>query len=145
LPSAIVLLEKLPLTPNGKVDCRGLPAPSGEGAELQSTFVAARNPLEEILRSIWEAVLKREPIGVEDHFFELGGNSLLATQVMSRMHDALQVELPLRAIFENPTIAGLAASIARMQGEVEEESIDDQLLAKIERLTEEEAASQLLN
>lgn len=145
LPSAIVLLEKLPLTPNGKVDCRELPAPSGEGAELRSTFVAARNPLEEILRSIWVAVLKREPIGVEDHFFELGGNSLLATQIMSRVHDALQVELPLRAIFESPTIAGLAASIAQMQGEVEEESIDDQLLAKIERLTEEEAASQLLN
>jgi len=121
MPSTIVRLESLPQTSNGKVDRRALPTPSGERPASGETFVAARNTLEELLQSIWVEALKIDQIGVEDNFFELGGNSLIATQVMSRVYEALQVEFPLRTLFESPTIASLATSISRTQGEVEQE------------------------
>jgi amino acid adenylation domain-containing protein len=145
MPSAIVMLKSLPLTPNGKVDRRELPAPAGAGYGSQKEFVAARNPLEEEVRNIWVTVLGVEQIGVENNFFEFGGNSLLATQIMSRVHAALKVELPLRALFEAPTIAGMAATIARMQEVVENENVTAQLLSDIEQLSEEEAAQLLLD
>ena len=110
VPSAFVLLEALPLTPNGKVDRRNLPAPQ-VSTELEITYVVARTPIEEILAGIWAEVLGVEPVGIDDNFFELGGHSLLATQVISRLRKAFQIELPLRCLFESPTVAGLAASI----------------------------------
>jgi amino acid adenylation domain-containing protein len=147
IPSAIMPLESLPLTPNGKVDFRALPDPTGERSLSQETFVAARNPVEEVLNRIWTMVLRIERIGVDDNFFELGGNSILATQVISRVHDALQIELPLRTLFEAPTIGGLAANIERIHGEieVEEEGIPAHLLSKIEQLSDEEAVSLLMD
>ena len=107
VPSAFVVLETLPLTPNGKIDRRALPAPDSSSL-LVDTYVAARTPIEEGLAEIWRTVLKVEQIGIHHNFFELGGHSLLATQVMSRVRQAFQVELSVRALFEAPTIAGLA-------------------------------------
>jgi acyl carrier protein len=109
VPSAFVTLESLPLTPNGKVDRRALPEPELR-PELELTFVAPRTPIEEMLASIWAGVLSIEQVGVHDNFFELGGHSLLATQVISRVRDTISIELPLRSLFEAPTIAELAES-----------------------------------
>ena len=111
VPASFVFLDALPLTPNGKVDRQALPAPGRARAVREETFVAPRTPLEEMLAGIWAEVLGLESVGVRDNFFELGGHSLLATQVISRVRDAFQIELPLRALFEAPTIADLAERI----------------------------------
>ncbi len=112
LPSAYVVLDHLPLNANGKVDRRALPAPeraAGEG------YTAPRTPAEEVLAAIWAEVLHRDRVGVEDGFFDLGGHSLLATQVISRARQAFGVEVPLRALFEAPTVAALAGRIESLR------------------------------
>jgi acyl carrier protein len=112
VPSAFVVLEALPLTPNGKVDRRALPPPDADRLELDDTpFVGPRSDLEEAVAEIWREVLGISRVGVHDNFFDLGGHSLVAMQAVSRIRDVLQVELPLRALFENPTIAGVAEAI----------------------------------
>jgi acyl carrier protein len=113
VPSALILLPELPLTAQGKVDRRSLPVPSGERPELAGDFVAPRTDLERELARIWSEVLGVERVGAEDNFFELGGHSLLATQLVSRVRSDHGVELPLRTMFEAPTIAGLARQIQR--------------------------------
>ncbi|HEX6292325.1 MAG TPA: amino acid adenylation domain-containing protein [Herpetosiphonaceae bacterium] len=117
VPTTFVLLESLPLTPNGKLDRRALPEPEQARANLEALYVAPRTALEEQIVAIWAEVFKRETIGVYDNFFDLGGHSLLVTQVVARLRAAFDVQLPLRSIFEAPTIAGLAAMIARRQGQ----------------------------
>ncbi|HEY9830739.1 MAG TPA: amino acid adenylation domain-containing protein [Stenomitos sp.] len=107
IPGAFVMLDALPLTPNGKVDRRALRAPELH-LELEASFVAPRTPIEEMLASIWASVLSIELVGVHHNFFELGGHSLLATQVISRVRDTFAIELPLRSLFEAPTIAEFA-------------------------------------
>ncbi|HEX6039302.1 non-ribosomal peptide synthetase, partial [Longimicrobium sp.] len=106
VPSAWVTLEQMPLTPSGKVDRRALPEP--DVSALAAARVAPRTPAEEIVAGIWEGVLGVRP-GATDSFFDLGGHSLRATQVVSRVRDAFGVDLPLRALFEAPTVEGLAA------------------------------------
>jgi acyl carrier protein len=106
-----VVLDTLPLTSNGKIDRRALPPPGESRPELESDYVAPRGETEEMLAAIWGEVLKLDQIGVQDDFFELGGHSLLATQVISRVRERLRIDLPLRYLFEFPTIAGLAAAI----------------------------------
>jgi amino acid adenylation domain-containing protein len=103
VPSAFVVLAQLPLTPNGKIDRRALPAPDRHRNE-NTIFVTPRNELEHQLAQIWSDLLKIESIGIEDNFFELGGHSLLATQVISRIQTVYSVSIPLRYIFEHPTI-----------------------------------------
>jgi len=115
VPSAFVVLEELPLSPSGKVDRRLLPRPVGETPEVAEAFVAPRGPIEELLAGIWATVLRIDRVGVHDNFFELGGHSLLATQVISRILATLGVELPLRAIFEAPTVARLADHVVAAQ------------------------------
>jgi acyl carrier protein len=110
LPARFVFLQKLPLNSSGKVDRRQLPVPTEISAPNPKS-IAPRNPTEAALVEIWREVLVREEIGVEEHFFELGGHSLLATRIVSRIAKALNVELPLSAIFEAPTIAGLARAV----------------------------------
>jgi len=110
VPSAFVVLEALPLTPNGKVDRRALPAPDLR-PELEESFVAPRTPIEEMLASIWSNILLIDSVGVRDNFFTLGGHSLLATQVISRVRDTISIELPLRSLFEAPTIAEFASRV----------------------------------
>jgi amino acid adenylation domain-containing protein len=110
VPGLFVPLGRIPMTPNGKVDRRALAALRPRPA-LQGDRLPPRTPSEEILAGIWERVLKIEGMGGRDNFFDLGGHSLLATQVISRVREAFAVELPLRALFEAPTLAGLARRI----------------------------------
>ncbi|MFP2964241.1 condensation domain-containing protein, partial [Myxococcus sp. 1LA] len=115
VPSAYVVLEALPLTPNGKVDRKALPAPD-TGGTAGATYVAPRSATELSLASIFSEVLNVERVSVDDDFFELGGHSLLATQLVSRVREALRVELPLKDIFECPTVEKLAQRIDESRG-----------------------------
>src|SRR4029077_5862501 len=110
VPSMWVELAALPLTRTGKVGRKVLPAP-GEAA-AGAAYEAPRTATEEMLAGIWGGLLRRERVGVHDNFFALGGHSLLATQVVSRLRDRLGVELPVRALFEQPTVAGLAVLLS---------------------------------
>ena len=107
-PSIFVTLDRMPVSSNGKIDRKSLPEPGRSRPELETAAISARTPIEELLASIWSQVLRVDQVGVFDNFFELGGHSLLATQVMARVRDAFGVEVALRAIFDNPTIAALA-------------------------------------
>ena len=111
LPSFFIKLEALPLNPNGKIDKEALPVPDTNLFQLSKPFVAPTDPLEELVAAIWQNVLKHERVGVHDNFFELGGHSLIATQVVSRIRQATDTEVPLKALFESPTVAGLVKQI----------------------------------
>jgi acyl carrier protein len=111
VPASIILLDRLPRTPNGKVDRRALPAPDTVRANGIRTYHAPRSPTERRLAAIWADVLNIERVGVSDNFFELGGHSLLATQLVSRIYVEFSNEMPVRAVFEAPTIAALAMKL----------------------------------
>jgi amino acid adenylation domain-containing protein len=113
VPSAFVLLEALPLTPSGKVNRQALPTPDKARPELDEAYAPPNSDTERALAAMWAQVLGLEQIGVHDNFFELGGHSLLATQVASRLRATFQVELPLRSLFETPTIAGLVSTLEK--------------------------------
>ena len=112
VPSVFVYLDALPLTSNGKIDRRNLPDPDQSRPEQESTFVAPRTPVEELLAEIWAEVLRVEQVGIHDNFFELGGHSLSLTQIFSRIKRVFRVALPLRMLFDAPTIAAQSAAIA---------------------------------
>ncbi|XWK89437.1 MAG: non-ribosomal peptide synthase/polyketide synthase [Phormidium sp.] len=112
IPQAFVILESLPLTPNGKIDRRALPAPDFH-SEQRDKYVAPRTQIEEKLVQIWVQILKVEQVGIYDNFFEIGGHSLLATQIISRVQEAFNISVPLRYLFELPTIAQLSQAISK--------------------------------
>jgi amino acid adenylation domain-containing protein len=111
VPSALMVLERIPLTANGKVDRRALPRPEQTRDELSAEYVAPRNETEEQLVEIWEEVLKVDRVGVHDNFFDLGGHSLMATQVMNRIKDQFGKRVELIKLFQHPTIGELAGII----------------------------------
>jgi acyl carrier protein len=115
VPAAYVMLDHLPLTINGKLNPAALPAPDA-GALPVASYVGPRNAIEERLCAIWTQVLGVERVGVDDGFLALGGHSLHATQLVSRASQAFGVDLPLRAVFEGPTIASMAQRIADLGG-----------------------------
>ncbi|HEX7333145.1 MAG TPA: amino acid adenylation domain-containing protein [Pyrinomonadaceae bacterium] len=138
VPSVFVLMEKFPLTPNGKVDRKALPAPERSRSDLAEAYVEPRTALERVLAGIWSQVLGVERVGIEDNFFELGGHSLLVTQLLSRVHEACQVKLPMRYIFEAPTVAGLAARMLQQEDEPGDLEKIAELLEEIDALSEED-------
>jgi acyl carrier protein len=148
VPSAFVLLDALPLTPSGKMDRRALPAPSTARPALGAAYVAPRTAVEELLAGIWAEVLGLERIGIHDSFFELGGHSLLATQVVARVRDAFRIDLPLRSLFEAPTVANLALAVTQTEGERADHRINvvnwidrgraEQLLATVDQISNEQ-------
>jgi acyl carrier protein len=115
VPQAVVLLPKLPLNANGKLDRQALPEP--EQAQAQKAYVAPRTPTERTIAEVWAEVLRRplDKISADDNFFDLGGHSLLATQVVSRLRRELQIELPLRTLFESPTVEALSGQCEKLR------------------------------
>lgn len=125
VPSVFVVLDELPLTPNGKVDRKALPNPDGTTAK--PVDAAPRTTTELILAEIWCEVLDLPAVGVHDNFFELGGHSLMVTKVLARLREKVQVDLPMRVLFEAPTIAALSLLV------------EEALVEEIKGLSEEEA------
>jgi len=144
IPNHLVYLDTLPLTPNGKIDRHALPEPDRSRGALVGEYVGPRTPIEEELTRLWSEVLGVERIGIHDDFFtELGGHSLRATQVMSRLRATFGVDLPLRRFFEAPTVAGLAESIVRHQADQADRALLAGMLDELQELTEEEVRSLL--
>ncbi|GJM42730.1 MAG: hypothetical protein DHS20C20_30120 [Ardenticatenaceae bacterium] len=108
IPATFVPLEQFSYTPNGKIDRRALPTPSLNGA---NSYVAPTNETEQCVADIWADMLDRPQVGIHDNFFDLGGHSLIATQIVSRIRQALGVELPIRTLFESPTVAELVKNL----------------------------------
>ena len=117
IPAMFVRLEALPLTPNGKLDRKALPAPDGRRDETL-LYRAPGGPQEEILAGLIGELLGIDRVGADDNFFELGGHSLLATQLVARIRQSFNAELPIRAVFEAPTVSGLAQRLAGASGAV---------------------------
>jgi amino acid adenylation domain-containing protein len=143
VPSSFVMLDDLPLTANGKVDRRNLPSAGQHKPEQDGPFTAPRTPVEKLLADIWTEVLKIERVGVHDNFFDLGGHSLLITQVASRIQQAFHVQLPLRVLFDAPTIPRLTAAIATAQITKEDAEKAADMLAELQQLTPEEVKALL--
>ncbi|WP_420644936.1 amino acid adenylation domain-containing protein [Candidatus Leptofilum sp.] len=133
MPAYFIQLDALPLTVNGKIDRRALPHPDEKRPLLNSTFTPPQTQTEAKLAGIWAQTLNRSRIGIHDDFFELGGASVAAVQVIAKIATTFRVNLPLQTIFGAPTVAELAAAV------------EDQMLAEIESMSDEEAAALLAN
>jgi acyl carrier protein len=130
IPTLIAVVEKIPLTPSGKLDRKALPDAGSLSVDRNAPFAPPRTPVEQTLVNIWQELLQVERVGIHDNFFELGGHSLLATRVMSRIRGEFDVELPVRQIFETPTIGELAVSIVHWLVEQDEDM--EAVLSEIE-------------
>ena len=109
VPSAYVQLEKLPLNHNGKLDRNSLPQPDTD--TLEQEYAGPRNSTEETLCRLWQEILRRERVGIHDNFFKIGGHSLMAVQLATRIREGFKLDIPLQQMFESPTIAQLAEAI----------------------------------
>lgn len=153
IPNIFVHLKRLPLTLNGKINFRALPTLEEARQKLRRVFVGPRTPTEELLANIWAEVLGTKQVGIYDNLFELGGHSLLATRIISRVRKAFQVDLPMRILFQVPTVASLAQAIIQNQGRGDGERSPEiqsfsranapDLLAGIDQLSDEEVDSLL--
>jgi amino acid adenylation domain-containing protein len=138
IPSAFVMLDSMPLTPSGKINRRMLPKDSAPAVVSATTYLAPRTPAEEALARIWGELLRVERVGIHDNFFELGGHSLLATRLVARIRDDMQVDIPLRRIFDMPSIEALALLILQANIERQEDEVATRLLEEIEQIPEDE-------
>ncbi|TFW29136.1 non-ribosomal peptide synthetase/type I polyketide synthase [Duganella callida] len=137
LPSAFVVLDAFPLTPNGKVDRKQLPAPD-RAAVISRDYAAPEGVVEQAIAAIWQELLKLERVGRQDHFFELGGTSLLATQFVTRLRDATGVSVPLISVFQTPVLATLAEAVVSAELSRFQTSDIDLAALDIEDLSDEE-------
>jgi amino acid adenylation domain-containing protein len=148
LPAVFLILDSFPLSRNGKIDRKLLPAPEQAQPDGETAFVAPRTPVEETLAQLWADLLGVERVSIHANFFDLGGHSLSATRIMSSVRTVFQVEIPLRILFEEPTVAGMALAIARSQGTRSDETITpikrrdrsqaQKMLADIDQLSDEQ-------
>lgn len=139
IPSDFVFLESLPLTPNGKVDRRALPAPGNARPELEVAYVAPQSDVEKHLAQIWVKVLSIKQVGIHDNFFDLGGHSLSATRLVSQVIEHFQLEIPLKALFQSPTVAEMAAVITEHPRKTLGEEELDRIITELESMSDEEA------
>jgi amino acid adenylation domain-containing protein len=154
-PSAFVVLDRMPLLSNGKVDRNALPAPEYSRQVLAEEYVAPRDEVEQSLALIFAEVLGLDTIGVHDNFFLLGGHSLSATQVIIRLREKLHADVPLRRIFEEPTVSGLAAAVEEFKTRPQDDRIEvisrdsdedaEPLSAMLEQMTKEELQALLMD
>ena len=144
VPTAFVFMGALPLSPNGKLHRQALPAPGHTRPELDVDFVAPRGALEQALADMWSELLGLEEVGVQDDFFDLGGHSLTATQLISRIRDAFDFEVPIQAIFDAPTIETLGE---RLRAEVADTGLDleawAELLSEVNGLSDDEVGARI--
>jgi amino acid adenylation domain-containing protein len=138
IPAAFMFMESLPLT-NGKVDRKALPKPDNKRPELSTPFALPRNDIEKRLIGIWEEVLNVRPIGIHDRFVDLGGHSLSATRVMSRVIEQFQLEISLQLLIQSPTVADMAALVTDQQKKSFDEKHAASILDELELLSEDEA------
>jgi amino acid adenylation domain-containing protein len=143
IPPAFVVLESMPLSANGKIDRRALPDPDGSALRDESSYVAPRTTLEEVLAAMWAEVLKLERVGVRDNFFALGGHSLTAMQIMSRLRKTFQMELPLRVVFEATTVEKLARGIVEHEAKPGQAEKIATIVKKIQGMSDEEKRAML--
>ena len=143
IPASFVSLERFPMTAGGKIDRIALLKMQGDVLKPQTERIFPRNPVEQQLAEIWSELLGVREIAVNDNFFALGGHSLIATQIVARILDIYGVEIPLRRVFESPTVADLASTIAEAMAEQEEESNLESLLSEVEALSKEKASAML--
>jgi amino acid adenylation domain-containing protein len=143
--SAFVTLDQLPLTANGKLDRQALPVPDAIRPALQVAYVSPRTPVEEQIAQIWSQVLSVDRIGVHDHFFDLGGHSVLAIRLASLVREQFGVQISLRELFEAPTIAELSTVIAQHQAKQTDDEELARLLAELEQLSDDDAKHLLPN
>jgi acyl carrier protein len=127
-----VQLDKLPLNHNGKINRKALPQPDTDTREEE--YVGPRNPTEETLCRLWQEVLRRERVGIHDNFLKIGGHSLLAAQLATRMHESFKVDIPLRRMFESPTVAQLAEVINQAMQTAGVDGTPSQLRQPIKRI-----------
>jgi len=139
IPSRFIFVDSLPLTPTGKIDRQALAEPNREKKSVAAKYVAPRSPLEKKLTQIWEEVFGLDRIGIHDNFFDLAGNSLMATQIISRAVEAFRVELRLPSLLEAPTVAQIARVIVEIQAKNTGEADLARLLDVLETLSEDEA------
>jgi acyl carrier protein len=134
IPNHIVRIEKFPLTPNGKIDFRKLPVSQILDSAVASEYIAPRSELEAEIAAILSETLGKEKIGVKDNFFDLGGHSILAIKVVSKLRKSFGVELELKNLFENPTVEGLSSAIIMEQSKLLDDKELDSLLEQIENM-----------
>ena len=139
IPSSYLWMQSLPLNANKKVDRKALPDPPNDRPELEVEYRAPRTLVEAQLAAIWAHVLSLDQVGIHDSFFDLGGHSLAATQVISKVIKQFQVELPLRSLLSSATVAEMAAVISAGKGEKLSENEVERIVGEIESITEEEA------
>ena len=138
VPSTFMFADSLPVT-NGKLDRKALPEPDGGRPELSTAYAAPTNEIETALVSIWEKILDVRPIGINDNFFDLGGHSLSATRVVSRIFTRYQFEMPLQSLFQSPTIVEMAAVIAEYQEKPLDKSRLSAIVDELASMSEAEA------
>ena len=143
IPSAFVMLDRLPLTPTGKVDRQALPAPDGRQPLLAQSMRLPRSPLEAALAKIWADVLGQERVGINHTLLDLGGHSLHAARIIVGIRAKFGVDVPLRALWDAPTVADLAVVIARHHLDRVDDDVLAQALATVENLSETQARQQL--
>ena len=143
MPSVFVFLESLPLTLTGKADRQALPLPDQSRPKLAQPYTAARNALEATLADIWGQALGVNPVGIQDNFLDLGGNSLLAIRITARVQEVFRVDVPLRTLFDLPTIAELAVFISEAQNGGVTDAELNKLLQEVEGLSEQEVEQRL--
>lgn len=153
VPSAYMLLNALPLTPNGKVDRKALPAPESLRSQRSADYLAPKTELEQTIAAIWQKTLNVEKVGIYDNFFEIGGDSLSATQIISQLRKDFQVELTIRRFFEAPTIADQALAVKQSQDKGRNNTISKikridrgstkQIAANLDQMSEQDVDSLL--
>jgi len=143
IPSVFVMLKELPLTLTGKVDRNALPAPGHGRPELDTEFVPPQSPVEVKITRIWSEVLSLDRVGTRDNFFELGGHSLTAMRIISQVTQTFGAELPVKVLFDYPTVAEMAEIVEHRQGQITASGQVERVVAGLEAISEDEAKRRL--